>query len=119
MALFGCDIRICSLEQTLQENFGPFVYTINYFLAHSIYTQCFLHTVDKTFFFRFEHNVEKFLVKVAYYSFYEARARATIRLPDVNIACARKTFASNTKGNENKFEPFIRKLRVSESFRRF
>ena len=25
-------------------------------------------------------------LKVAYYSFYEARARATIRLPDVNIA---------------------------------
>ena len=34
--------------------------------------------------------------KVAYYSFYEARARATIRLPDVNIARARKTFVSNT-----------------------
>ena len=57
--------------------------------------------------------------KVAYYSFYEARARATIRLPEVNIARARKTFASNTKENENKFEPFIRNLIVSESFRRF
>ena len=52
-------------------------------------------------------------IKVAYYSFYEARARATIRLPDVNIARARKTFVSNTKGNENKFEPFFRKLTVS------
>ena len=27
-----------------------------------------------------------------------------IRLPDVNIARARKTLASNTKRNENKFE---------------
>ena len=58
-------------------------------------------------------------LKMAYYSFYEARARATIRLPDVNIARARKAFVSNTKGNENTFEPFIRKLTVSESFRRF
>ena len=58
-------------------------------------------------------------LKVAYYSFYEAKARATIRLPDVNIACACKIFASNTKENENKFEPFIQKLIVSESFRRF
>ena len=58
-------------------------------------------------------------LKVAYYSFYEARARATIRLPDVNIARARKTFVSNTKENENKFEPFLRTLTVSESFRRF
>ena len=49
----------------------------------------------------------------------ELRARATIRLPDVNIARARKTFAGNTKRNENKFEPFIRKLKVSGSFRRF
>ena len=57
-------------------------------------------------------------LKVAYYSFYEARVRATIWLPDVNIARARKTFVSNTKGNENKFEPFIRKLTVSEGFRR-
>ena len=57
--------------------------------------------------------------KVAYYSFYEARARAMIRLPDVNIARARKTFVSNTKGNENKFEPFFRKLTVSETFKRF
>ena len=34
-----------------------------------------------------------------------------------NIARARKTFASNTKENENKFEPFIRNLIVSEGFR--
>ena len=64
-------------------------------------------------------NQAESVLKEAYYSFYEARARATIRLPDVNIARARKAFVSNTKGNENKFEPFIRKLTVSESFRRF
>ena len=61
---------------------------------------------------------EKIGHKVAYYSFYEARAHATIRLPDVNIPRACKAFVSNTKGNENTFEPFIRKLTVSESFRR-
>ena len=43
-----------------------------------------------------------------------------IRLPEVNITRTRKTFASNTKRNENKFEPFIQKLKVSgvsEGFR--
>ena len=34
-------------------------------------------------------------------SCYEARASATIQLPDVNIARARKNFASNTKGNDH------------------
>ena len=47
----------------------------------------------------------------------KARARATIRLPDVNISRARKTLASNTKRNKNKFQLFIQKLKVSEFFR--
>ena len=51
---------------------------------------------------------------MAYYSFYEAR----IQLPDVNIARARKTFASNTKRNENEFEPFIRKFKVFRKFQK-
>ena len=49
----------------------------------------------------------KNVFKVAYYSFYKARAHAMIRLPDVIIARARKTFVSNAKRSENKFEPFI------------
>ena len=46
MTLFGCNIRIRSLEQTLQENFGTFVYTINYFFAHSL---LYLLTVNSTY----------------------------------------------------------------------
>ena len=61
--------------------------------------------------------LSSFCLKVAYYSFYKARARATIWLPDVNIAHARKTLASNTKRNKNKFQLLIQKLKVSEFFK--
>ena len=46
MALFGCNIRIRSLEQTLQENFGPFVHTTNYFFANFL---LYLLTVNSTY----------------------------------------------------------------------
>ena len=40
-------------------------------------------------------------------SFYEARARVTIRLPDVNIACTRKTLQATLKETKTSLSPLF------------